>query len=752
MKFIEVRVRPVPSPSDKSGGGEKTLKGASRIYVNKEVLLELTGTALENGKRCFVEKTLDDGKATTREASLWAAADPKVSRGIVQMSKPFQDACDVKLGDQVKVIYTDGGAVPDAEEVVLEDVTTGQPAIDKEDLVFWEWTLKLMGLDDVFPGFLVKRVPAGAVFRNFKITSVNGSTSGNARFVAASTKIRIGTAQDPETAVPIARPAFIKLDAIPGLEPQVRELNKKLRRWGPPRGSLCSRPSCGLVLNGGRGTGKTMLVEKICESGWGTVHRIRPRDKLSFIAQTFQTAKENQPSIVVMDGFESIINNDRSNRTAVIDTLVEFLDKLASEAIAELPKVLVLATCMDYTTNMPQELREDTYFDAHFNLPLPDPARRKAILSSFHMPLSPDTGDSILHNVSEKTHAYNGKDLKALRSQVAEMLFERLGDIEDSGMTASPDDYFITEEMLTRAMKDVPPSAMHDISLKPPPVHWDDIGGQQEVKAALQEALDLAKTPRDIIKDLMSTPPKGFLLYGPPGCSKTMVAQALATEGDLNFFAVKGAELLNMYVGESERQVRQLFQRAREAAPSVIFFDEIDSISGSRSGFGSTKSGGGGGNSGLNVLTTLLNEMQGFEVLQDVLILAATNRPQAMDPALLRPGRFDRLIYVGPPEEAARAAIFRKWLAGKRGMENIDVEELARDSEGFSGAETVAICDAVGMAAFRRYCKSGKDERPGITMVDFREQIGKRPRMITTEMLEAYEVWRNKFLKETQFA
>lgn len=752
MKFVEVRIRPVPSPSDKSG--DKTLKGASRIYVNKEVLLELTGTALENGKRCFVEKILDDGKATTREASLWAAADPKVSRGIVQMSKPFQDACDFKLGDQVKVLYTDGQAVPEAEEVVLEDITTAQPAIEKEAVVFWEWALKgnLMGLDDVFPGLVVKRLAGEGIFRNFKIASVNASTSGNARFVPASTKVRISTEQDPETTTSAARPEFLKLDTIAGLEDQILELNDELRRWRQSCSSLIGPPSCGLVLDGGRGTGKTMLVEKICEIGWGNVHRIRPTGKLTFINQTFQAARENQPSIVVIDEFESLINDDRSNRATIISAIAEFLDKLASETEAtnQRPKVLVLATCMDYIANMPQALREPDRFFAHINLPLPGPARRKAILSSFltslRIPLSPDTQDSVVNNVSEKTHAYNGKDLKGLVHKVYQMLINKLGHIEDTGMTASSDDHFVTEEMFTKAMKVVRASAMHDISLKPPPVHWNDIGGQEEVKKTLRQALHFAKSPRHVVERFMSTPPKGFLLYGPPGCSKTMVAQALATESDLNFFAVKGAELLNMFVGESERRVRELFQRAREAAPSIIFFDEIDSISGPRSGFGSAGSSGGGkSGGGPNVLTTLLNELQGFEVLRDVVVLAATNTPQAIDPALVRPGRFDKLIYVGPPDEAARAAIFRKWLVGKDGAANIDVEKLARDSEGFSGAETVGICEGAGAEAFSRYLD--EDDSLGITMEDFQDQIKKRFRMITPEMLKMYEEWGNNFLK-----
>lgn len=226
-----------------------------------------------------------------------------------------------------------------------------------------------------------------------------------------------------------------------------------------------------------------------------------------------------------------------------------------------------------------------------------------------------------------------------------------------------------------------------------------------------------------------------------------MAAQALATEADLNFFAVKGAELLNMYVGESERQVRQLFQRARDAAPSIIFFDEIDSIGGQRSGFGSGAgaSAGSGGGSGLNVLTTLLNEMQGFEQTQGVLVLAATNRPQALDPALLRPGRFDKLIYVRPPDESARVAIFRKFVATRNAAPDVDIQALASETEGFSGAEVARICSDAGLNAWWRDSES--DSSKGITMEDLRKEINSAPRMITKDMLEAYEAWAKKFLK-----
>ncbi|KAJ4390750.1 AAA+-type ATPase [Gnomoniopsis smithogilvyi] len=755
MKSLEFKVRGIPNASsDKST--DKSLKGASRIYVNKEVLFELAGTALENGKPCLVEKTSNDGQVTKREASLWLAAEPKLSRHVALMSKPFQDACGFKLEDRVKITYTDGKTTPEAEHVMLEDATADHPSIKDEDQPFWEWMIKghLMGLDDVFPGLMIKRILAHQVYRTFKITSVNGSGTTNARFSPDSTKIQIGlanngSAEGSESKGSPARPTRLQVDPIPGLEHQIQELNKLLRTWSGPLRSAAMPKSCGLAIHGGHGTGKTLLLNHICKTDWGTIHRISPNDKLQSINDILQKARDNQPSIIIMDRFEQLIysEKERSNRTSVIRDVGEFLDKLAADATVknERPKVVVIAACLDYM-DMPQDLKETGRFKKHIHLPLPDETRRRAILSACDMPLPPGSRDDILKRLSERTHAYNGKDLVDLAGEATELWSAKLDRLEDAGEQITAEDEYLSEHIILEALQRVRPSAMHDVNLKPPPVHWDDIGGQDEVKKSLQEAIALATIPKDKLLRYTPNPPNGFLLYGPPGCSKTMAAQALATEADLNFFAVKGAELLNMYVGESERQIRQLFQRARDAAPSIIFFDEIDSIGGQRSGFGGSSSASSGG-SGLNVLTTLLNEMQGFEQTQGVLVLAATNRPQALDPALLRPGRFDKLIYVKPPDEAARAAIFRKFVTVRNAAPDVDPEALASQTDGFSGAEIAKICSGAGLEALRRDSLEEGGQVMGITMEDMVNEIGKTGRMITLDMLAAYEAWARSFLK-----
>lgn len=826
-KSLEFKVRKLQANSTT----EKDLakKQPSRVYVNEEALLELTGSK-DGGRAITIEKidnknsSSDNQTTVRREATLWKSPE-RIDKASIQLYDAFREVCGYQTGVQVKVTVQEG-KLPEAEEVVLEQIPPekagGKDAaetagpIDPSEIPGWEFFLagRLSMIEHVHAGLTFKNLYARGPQRSFVVASVNGRPTGNARYLDGKTKVRIG-APSPANKADGVPQGKLEVAGIRGLDTQIEKLNDLLSQFTDPWVFKGKPRYRGIVIHGGHGTGKSMLLNTIAATGWGTVYRIQPKDKLAEIQDMFQKARLEQPSIILIDQLERLIDKERNNRTSVIQALCEALDTLGADAqeTGEIPKVAVIVTCLDYTTDVPEDLKDPGRLTGEIYLPLPDVDGRKEILASFNLRVAPEEEDALLRSLSERTHAYNGKDLRRLVDEAEFIARTRINRMKRDSTTTAPStedsnnlnghqqpaattedvsslmnslqlsdtngtattttttthpvptpptesksEYFLPADY-EEALRLVRPSAMHDVNLKPPPIHWSDIGGQASVKTSLRRAVRMSTEPTHVLTRFFARPPKGFLLYGPPGCSKTMAAQAMATESGLNFFAVKGAELLNMYVGESERAVRRLFQRAREVAPSMIFFDEIDSIAGQRSGFGHGGGGStssGGTSSGLNVLTTLLNEMDGFEALTGVVVLAATNRPQALDPALLRPGRFDELIYVSPPDEEARAAIFRKE-AEKRQM-LIDEEAIARlatITDGFSGAEIKGICAVAGTRAYDRYLKldseewiddeDGEETPVGITMEDLEMAAKGMMRQITPEMIKGFEQWEKQF-------
>ncbi|KAK3987858.1 P-loop containing nucleoside triphosphate hydrolase protein [Cladorrhinum sp. PSN332] len=783
MKSLEFTIRKLHVNTDSDKRLQK--RQPSRIYVNEEALIELTGSK-DGGRVVYVEKAASgapDEHPVRREATLWKAPE-KLDKKMSQMYDTFRDVCGLKLGEKMRVTVL-GGPIPDADEVVLEQIpiqegVAPEPLIP-EDTPGWEVFLagRLAQVEHVYAGLVLNKMHVRGPDRAFVITSVNGRATGNAKYIDRKTKLFVGTAAPKGETTTTAAVSSQKLEVtgIKGMEAQIEKMNDLL-------GCFASEPLfevepvvTSIVVHGGHGTGKTMLLDAIANTGWGTVFRIQYKEKLAEMQEMFQLAKLQQPSIVLIDELDRLIDKERNNRAAVIVALCEFLDGLASPSA---PKVIVIATCLDFTTDIPEELKKPTRFTSEIYLPMPDASGRREILATRGLCVAPDTEAELLDQLSASTHAYNGDDLRRLVNEAHKIGKVRhrkslhapaallLGPSEESeGMVEALaglkiDSTAPTNDLVTpgndsatlkpnyyspsdyhQALRLVRPSLMHDINLKPPPIHWDDIGGQETVKLSLRRAVRLSVEPPEILSQYFDRPPKGFLLYGPPGCSKTMAAQAMATESGLNFFAVKGAELLNMYVGESERAVRKLFQRAREVSPSMIFFDEIDSIAGVRSGFSSSASSGKGGSGGVNVLTTLLNEMDGFEALHGVVVLAATNRPQALDPALLRPGRFDELIYVSPPDDNARKAIFEKVVSKRKMHKDVDIEQLVVATAGYSGAEIKGICAAAGVAAYDRHVQGGGND--GIRMEDLEAAIRNQKKQITREMLQGFESWERQF-------
>lgn len=780
MKSLDFRVRKLHVNTDADRRLSK--RQPSRIYVNEEALIELTGSK-DGGRPVCVERVSSNPEEppSRHEATLWKAPE-RLDKTATQMYDAFRDACGFKIGETVRITSI-GGTLPDAEQVVLEQLP-GQDGTEPESLApdeipGWEFFLagRLSQVEHVYAGLVFKNLFLRGPERSWVVASVNGRATGNARYLDKKTVVRVATSGPGAVQSTGMAGGKLEVTGIRGLDEPISRLNDLLACFTD--GFQVGRKPAyrGIVIHGGHGTGKTMLLDQIAATGWGTVFRIHFKDKLADIQETFQRAQMQQPSIVLLDQLERLIDKDRNNRAAVILALCEALDSLSAHAATtgELPQVVVIATCLDYTTDVPEELKDPGRFTCEIYLPLPDVEGRKEILASLGLAVHPDHEQELLRHLSERTHAYNGKDLcrlvheaeligrvryrKELKSSSStpnRLLTPPPGEGEEdepapaiSSPAANKPLYLLPSDYHT-ALRLIRPSAMHDINLKPPPIRWDDIGGQETVKTSLRRAVRLSTEPPEVLSRYFDRPPKGFLLYGPPGCSKTMAAQAMATESGLNFFAVKGAELLNMYVGESERAVRRLFRRAREVAPSMIFFDEIDSIAGQRAGFGhggghSSSSSSGGSHHGVNVLTTLLNEMDGFETLHGVVVLAATNRPQALDPALLRPGRFDELIYVSPPDEAARKAIFQKVAAARKSWHpDVDIDKLARETEGYSGAEIKGICAAAGVAAYDRYIAGGE---PLVTMEDLERAVRNQKRQITKEMIRGFEEWEKQFRK-----
>ncbi|KAK4103709.1 AAA-domain-containing protein [Parathielavia hyrcaniae] len=766
-EFLEFRLRKLYVNTDSDKRLQK--KQPSRIYVNELAMLELVGT-LDGGRQVSVEKVSADGGQLRHEATLWKATE-KADKSVAWMYDSFRDACSYKLGDTVRVRSL-GGSLQDAEEVILEQLPGQDGAVPAplapESIPCWEYFLagRLSQLEHVYAGLTFRNLHLRGPERSFAVTSVSGRKTGNARYVDEKTTVRIATTLAAGGQTNNAPSRRLQVTGIRGLGAQVAQLNSKLRGFDSVVPRQVMPAYSGIVIHGTHGTGKTMLLNSIASTGWGTVIRIQYKDKLPDVQEMLQRARLQQPCIMLIDQLERLIDKERNNRASVIQALCDALDSLAADRAAktEMPKVVVVAACLDYTTDVPPDLKEPHRLTSEIYLPMPDADGRREILASLGLDVAPGQEEDLVRQLSERTHAYNGKDLCRLVDEAHQIGFDRyceratssppdssiptpLSDEteQQEGKPSTPEPVFLQPADYHEALRLVRPSAMHDINLKPPPIRWDDIGGQESVKLSLRRAVRLSVRPLDVLSQFFERPPKGFLLYGPPGCSKTMAAQAMATESGLNFFAVKGAELLNMYVGESERAVRRLFQRAREVSPSMIFFDEIDSIAGQRSGFShSSAAASSGSGSGLNVLTTLLNEMDGFEALHGVVVLAATNRPQALDPALLRPGRFDELIYVSPPDEDARRAIFAKVAAQRKMHPDVDIDRLARETEGYSGAEIKGIWAAAGIAAYDRFEEGGVG---AIMMQDLEKAIQNQKRQITAEMLRGFEEWERQFRK-----
>ncbi|MBO5669779.1 MAG: AAA family ATPase, partial [Candidatus Methanomethylophilaceae archaeon] len=349
-------------------------------------------------------------------------------------------------------------------------------------------------------------------------------------------------------------------------------------------------------------------------------------------------------------------------------------------------------------------LRRPGRFDREIEISIPDRDGRFDILQ-IHTRGMPLASDVDLGRLADLTHGYAGADLNALTKEAAMAALRRI--LPDVNLEAEE----IPSETLNKievkwddfveALREMQPSTMREVLIEKPNVKWDDIGALEDAKQELREAVEWPLKYSKVFSHMNAKPPRGILMYGPPGTGKTMLAKAVATESEANFISVKGPEFLSKWVGESEKAVRETFRKARQAAPCVIFMDEVDSITSER-GTGSDS------NVTERVISQLLTEMDGLSALHDVVVIAATNRPDIIDPALLRPGRFDKSIYIGTPDRDSRRKIFEIHTKSKPLAEDVDLEELAKETEDYTGADISAVCNEAVMIAVRKLVESGQ--------------------------------------------
>ncbi|WP_292466347.1 CDC48 family AAA ATPase [Methanolobus sp.] len=470
-------------------------------------------------------------------------------------------------------------------------------------------------------------------------------------------------------------------------------------------------PPKGVLLYGPPGTGKTMIARAVASetdanfisvSGPEIVSKYYGESEQK-LREIFEEAQRNAPTIIFIDEVDSIapkrdeVVGEMERR--IVAQLLSLMDGLASRG-----KVIVIAA-----TNRPnsidEALRRGGRFDREIEVGIPDSSGRLQVLyvHTRGMPLE-DGLD--LKEIAAVTHGFVGADLSSLCKEAAMHALRRLlpelkiDDVEDEIPPEFIEKLEVSRKDFDEALKNIEPSAMREVFVEVPHVSWEDIGGLEGAKQELIEAVEWPLKYPELFDAVSTKPPRGIMLFGPPGTGKTMLAKAVATESEANFISIKGPELLSRYVGESERAVRETFRKAKQAAPTIIFFDEIDSMASER---GSSVDA----HATERVVSQILTEIDGVEELKDVVIIAATNRPDIVDPALLRPGRFDRLIYVRPPDRPGREKIFKIHLDDKPLAEGVNVRELADITEGYVGADIESICREASMLALREIITPG---------------------------------------------
>ncbi len=678
----------------------------------------------------------------------WPAKESDRGKGLIRMDGFIRNRLDVGINDLVEIKVV--------ESKIAKDITFAPTE-----------PLRIMGaeeyLTEYLNGTLMTKgdtVPISVMGRRIDLVVISTHPSGP---VIISDTTEIVVSEESSKAVQISQEgtaASITYEDIGGLGDavaRVREMIELPLRHPELFKRLGVEAPKGVLLHGPPGTGKTLLAKAVANETNSNFFTIGGPEIMSKyhgeseerLRNVFQEAEKNAPSIIFIDEIDSIapkreeVSGEVERR--IVAQLLSLMDGMKSRG-----KVVVIAATNRVDAIDPA-LRRPGRFDREIEIGVPNRDGRLEVLQihTRGMPLDKDVD---LQRLADISHGFVGADLQALAKEAAMRALRRV--LPDMNLSSESIPLDTLRKIIVRmqdfmeVIKETEPSAMREVFVEVPDIKWEDIGGLSTIKQELQEAVEWPLKYLGVFTYADATPPKGILLYGPPGTGKTLMAKAAANESEANFISIKGPELLSKWVGESEKGVREIFRKARQAAPCIIFFDELDAIAPTR--------GGDHGDSHVTerVISQFLTEMDGLEILTNVVVIGATNRPDIIDPALLRPGRFDRILYVPPPDRESRLQIIKIHTKKKPLAEDVNIEDLADKTDGYTGADIASLSSAAVMLALREHITKYPDSKEAekqakelrINMKHFEDAM-KKIRPLSKQEIDMYKNVANKFGK-----
>jgi transitional endoplasmic reticulum ATPase len=726
----KIQLRVVSLPSDEAGRGIVRVdpRVMERLGVTSGDIIEITG------------------KKTTG-ARVWRGQSIHAGSGKIFMDGLVRSNASTGIGEFVEVRRIDP---PPAKRVVLAPAQRGVRIVAEGEAV-----KPSLNQRPVAPGDIISTAGSGAYrsgdFSVFEAMMRGAGTPfalGEIKFVVTNTtpkgvvKITEDTVIQiqPEAVDVTVKAPLVTYEDIGGLDEaidRVREMIELPLKHPVLFDRLGIDPPKGVLLFGPPGTGKTLLARAVANESDATFISINGPEIMSKfygesekrLRELFDKASERSPSIIFIDEIDSIapkreeVQGEVERR--VVAQLLALMDGLQARG-----RVIVIAATNRQDALDPA-LRRPGRFDREIEIPVPTRNGRKEILL-IHTRGMPLANDVDLDALADSTHGFVGADLSAIAREAAmntlRRILPQINLDEDQPLPAEIiEGLEVTADDFTESLRRAEPSALREVYLEIPKVSWDDVGGLKEVEDELREAVEWPLKYPAKFEKVGVRPPKGILLVGPPGGGKTLLAKAVATESEANFIAIRGPEIFSKWVGESEKGIRKIFRKARQVAPSIIFFDELDSLAPARGQWQ-------GSHVYESVLNQLLAEMDGMEELRSVVVIAATNRPEIIDKALLRPGRFDRIIMVPPPDQEARVEILKVHTRDMPLADDVDLEKIAKETEGYSGADLANLVREAGMYAIRH-----EDTLTTVNAEHFEAAKAKIKPSVTPEMMKAYK-------------